>query len=301
MRSDPDHGELDRTNRRSTRGGLPADRTLRSIGPAPASTARGQSAFWTLPPLRQRVQTYTRLAAPFTRTRTRWRFGSKRRFVATIEWLRLWPNEGPLPQTEQTLDMSRPEDSCRSEAAHLVGAVGPLRARERSRPSDSTISSAERAASTPLLPWEPPGPRLRLRERVAGQHAEGDGTPVSRPASCTPLAASELTKSKCGVSPRITQPSASTHEYRRDFASAIAASGSSNAPGTGMTSIASAATPAAARARRARRSSRRDVIPPLNLLTAIPTERRAPFGGPPNDADSGRYGEARPRRGRGGQ
>jgi hypothetical protein len=37
--------------------------------------------------------------------RTRWRFGSKRRFVATIEWLRLFPKEGPFPQTEQTFDI----------------------------------------------------------------------------------------------------------------------------------------------------------------------------------------------------
>jgi hypothetical protein len=37
--------------------------------------------------------------------RTRWRLGSKRRFVATIEWLRLWPNPGFFPQTEQTLGM----------------------------------------------------------------------------------------------------------------------------------------------------------------------------------------------------
>src|SRR5581483_4274686 len=36
--------------------------------------------------------------------RTRWRFGSKRRLVATIEWLRLWPNAGPFPHTLQTLD-----------------------------------------------------------------------------------------------------------------------------------------------------------------------------------------------------
>jgi hypothetical protein len=33
--------------------------------------------------------------------------GLKRRFVATIEWLRWWPKEGFLPQTEQTLDMGR--------------------------------------------------------------------------------------------------------------------------------------------------------------------------------------------------
>jgi SAM-dependent methyltransferase len=47
--------------------------------------------------------------------RTRWRLGSKRRFVATIEWLRLWPNPGFFPQTEQTFGM-RPRslaDVCR--------------------------------------------------------------------------------------------------------------------------------------------------------------------------------------------
>jgi hypothetical protein len=29
-----------------------------------------------------------------------------RRFVATIEWLRLFPNDGFLPQDAQTLDMA---------------------------------------------------------------------------------------------------------------------------------------------------------------------------------------------------
>jgi hypothetical protein len=59
----------------------------------------------TLPALRQRVQTYARWGVPPTMMRTRWRFGSKRRFVATIEWLRWWPNEGFFPQMEQTLDI----------------------------------------------------------------------------------------------------------------------------------------------------------------------------------------------------
>jgi hypothetical protein len=49
----------------------------------------GQIAFCTLPPFRQRVQTYARVGLPRSRMRTRWRFGLKRRFVATIEWLRL--------------------------------------------------------------------------------------------------------------------------------------------------------------------------------------------------------------------
>jgi hypothetical protein len=52
----------------------------------------------TLPALRHRVHTYTRRGAFPTMILTFCRFGSKRRFVATIEWLRLLPNEGPFPQ-----------------------------------------------------------------------------------------------------------------------------------------------------------------------------------------------------------
>jgi hypothetical protein len=62
-------------------------------------------AFSTRPLFRQRVQTYARVALPPRSTRTRWRFGLKRRFVATIEWLRLWPNDGFFPQIAQTLDI----------------------------------------------------------------------------------------------------------------------------------------------------------------------------------------------------
>jgi hypothetical protein len=31
----------------------------------------------------------------------------KRRFVATIEWLRLWPNDGFFPQMAHTFDIGR--------------------------------------------------------------------------------------------------------------------------------------------------------------------------------------------------
>jgi predicted nucleic acid-binding protein len=68
---------------------------------------RAAYAFVTLPAFRQRVQTYTRRGAPATSMRTRWRFGSKRRFVATLEWLRLCPKAGPLLQTWQTFGMAR--------------------------------------------------------------------------------------------------------------------------------------------------------------------------------------------------
>jgi hypothetical protein len=54
--------------------------------------------------LRQRAQTYARVGFPLRRTRTRWRFGSKRRFDATIEWLRLCPKLGFFPQIAQTFD-----------------------------------------------------------------------------------------------------------------------------------------------------------------------------------------------------
>ena len=52
-----------------------------------------------LPALRQRVQTYSRLGVPATSIRIFWRFGLKRRLVATMEWLRLLPNAGPFLHT----------------------------------------------------------------------------------------------------------------------------------------------------------------------------------------------------------
>ncbi len=42
------------------------------------------------------MQTYSREGEPATSMRTFWRLGSKRRLVATIEWLRLLPNAGPF-------------------------------------------------------------------------------------------------------------------------------------------------------------------------------------------------------------
>ena len=55
-----------------------------------------QACLVTLPALRQRVQTYSRRGVPPTSMRTFCRFGLKRRLVATIEWLRLFPNAGPF-------------------------------------------------------------------------------------------------------------------------------------------------------------------------------------------------------------
>ena len=49
------------------------------------------------------MQTYSRRGAPSTTIRTFCKFGLKRRRVATIEWLRLLPNAGPLLQLKHTL------------------------------------------------------------------------------------------------------------------------------------------------------------------------------------------------------
>ena len=54
------------------------------------------------------MQTYARIGEPPSRTRMRCRFGLNRRRVATIEWLRLFPNDGFLPQMAQTLDLGGP-------------------------------------------------------------------------------------------------------------------------------------------------------------------------------------------------
>ena len=65
------------------------------------------------------MQTYSRRGAPATFRRTFWRFALKRRLLATIEWLRLWPNEGPFPQTKQTLGIARKATNALSGAPGL--------------------------------------------------------------------------------------------------------------------------------------------------------------------------------------
>ena len=61
----------------------------------------------TLPERMQPVQTWIRRGAPFTSARTRWMFGSHRRFVRRWEWLMFMPNDGFLPQTSHTAAMTR--------------------------------------------------------------------------------------------------------------------------------------------------------------------------------------------------
>src|ERR1044072_1785924 len=141
--------------------------------------------------------------------RTRWRFGLNRRLVATIEWLLECPNAGAFPQTAQTFDMG-----WASIASAYAVAAGRRRVRR------SAISRAESAVSEPLLPCGSPArssARLRLSR---GRTPKATGTPVSSPASWSPLAASPATYSKCGGSPRITQPSATVHAQRGGVARA---------------------------------------------------------------------------------
>src|SRR6478609_1381694 len=82
--------------------------------------------------------------------RMRWRFGSKRRFVATIEWLRLLPKLGLRPQTEQTLDML--------DVPLTRLAPAPLRARRL-----VVVSSTVRGWAKQSRPRPPRGRPVRLR------------------------------------------------------------------------------------------------------------------------------------------
>src|SRR5262249_53175251 len=87
----PPHRVRPQTRRRDGRVNLSSRCLAPDMTRADACSRAGleaQTAFWILPAFRHFVQTYTRWALPFTIARTRWRFGSKRRLVATIEWLR---------------------------------------------------------------------------------------------------------------------------------------------------------------------------------------------------------------------
>src|SRR3954453_15922845 len=92
--------------------------------------------------------------------RTRWRFGLKRRFVATIEWLRLWPNDGFFPQIAQTLDTA-------AGGAEAGGHPAPRRRSERGE----DLTHLERRPHGYGAFVEPD---LRLLLVLDRQHAERD-------------------------------------------------------------------------------------------------------------------------------
>ncbi len=88
--------------------------------------------------------------------RTRWRFGSKRRLVATIEWLRLFPNDGPLAQEWQTFGMA-------GEYRHRTDVI---RVRIRGSGYESVSMATRIPARDPLMGTGLPD-RYRLIRRIA--------------------------------------------------------------------------------------------------------------------------------------
>ena len=64
--------------------------------------AMRRGGFCTFPALMQDVQTLIRVGDPATSARTRWMFGSQRRFVRRWECETFIPNDGFLPQISQT-------------------------------------------------------------------------------------------------------------------------------------------------------------------------------------------------------
>ena len=89
----------------------------------------------------------------------------------------------------------------------LTGRQAPIRELACEK-TNGHLEAGERSvpALVPVRP--PPGLRPAFGCRRSGRRRTREC--LSRPASCSPLAASAAMNSKCGVSPRITQPSAST-------------------------------------------------------------------------------------------
>src|SRR5436305_6769106 len=94
--------------------------------------------------------------------RTRWRLGSKRRFVATIEWLRWFPKPGFFPQIEQTL----------GTAAN--GSDSPLGSARRGEGRAELRERVGHLERRPCRPGAALDPCLGLLRGVAGEEAEGN-------------------------------------------------------------------------------------------------------------------------------
>src|SRR6476659_6188485 len=105
------------------------------------------------------------------------------------------------------------------------------------------ISSAEPAASHPLFPCSPPARANACARSSVVRTSKMHGTPVVRPTSEMPRAASAATRSKWEVSPRITAPRQISASNRPDAARRSATIGISKAPGTQATVTSSGTTP----------------------------------------------------------
>ena len=134
----------------------------------------------------------------------RCRFGSKRRLVATIEWLRLCPKPGLRPQMEQTLDIG---DLVWCRATQRQGRRLCLSMREVAL--ESATSQAARAATITSMTAAPTAamrshraPRRVRRGRRAARHATRSTTstssrcPTATPAPTSRTARSVLTRSR---------------------------------------------------------------------------------------------------------
>src|SRR5690606_21906339 len=110
--------------------------------------------------------------------------------------------------------------------------------------SSEAVRRAASAASRPLLPAAPPDRAAACSTVSQVRSPNPTGMPRSVATRESADAVSPATKSKCGVSPRITTPSATTAATPGRRAAVAAATPSSNAPSTHHTCSASSATPA---------------------------------------------------------
>src|SRR5438132_3088470 len=107
---------------------------------------------------------------------TRWRFGLKRRFVATIEWLRWFPKPGFFPQIAHTLDIAAEQCTGVNAAPRSLTSDGRASASAGRR-------SAEVREDVRHLERGPNGfrslldPIVRLLDAVEREHAERDRDP----------------------------------------------------------------------------------------------------------------------------
>src|SRR5690554_1078823 len=106
-----------------------------------------------------------------------------------------------------------------------------------------TISSAEKAASAPLLPALVPERSMACSMESTVSTPKATGTPYSMDTWARPLVHSPATYSKWGVPPRITAPRAMMAAYSSRWATFWATRGSSKAPGARMMVMSSSRTP----------------------------------------------------------
>src|SRR6476646_17863 len=132
------------------------------------------------------------------------------------------------PDRRRLIQRVRGETPPRPVDDHPAFPAGSARLRD-------AISSAEPAASHPLFPCSPPARDNACARSSVVRTSKMHGTPVVRPTSEMPRAASAATRSIWEVSPRITAPRQISASNRPDAARRSATIGISKAPGTQAT------------------------------------------------------------------